>query len=113
MVLPSSLYTEWFWQIDLRNLLHFLQLRCDEHAQYEIRVYAEIIRDEILRRWTPLVYDAFNDYQMEAASLSRGALTLVREMVSGRRGEAEDLRAASGIAAREWRETMALLGLEE
>ena len=113
MVLPSSLYTEWFWQIDLRNLLHFLQLRCDEHAQYEIRVYAEIIRDEILRRWTPLVYDAFNDYQMEAASLSRGALTLVREMVSGRRGEAEELREASGIAAREWRETMALLGLDE
>ena len=112
-VLPPSLYTEWFWQIDLRNLLHFLELRCDAHAQHEIRVYANVIRDEILQRWAPLVHEAFTDYQLESGTLSRNTLALVRELLQGRRAEAEAMRETSGIAGREWRETMEMLGLSE
>ncbi len=68
--LPLSIYTEWYWKIDLHNLFHFLKLRLDSHAQLEIRLYAEVIA-EILKEKVPLAYEAFEDYILEAVSFSK------------------------------------------
>jgi thymidylate synthase (FAD) len=68
--LPLSTFTQWYWKIDLHNLLHFLSLRMDDHAQYEIRVYAEAIA-EIVQRWVPLTWEAFEDYRLRGVTLSR------------------------------------------
>lgn len=69
--LPLSTYTEAYWKIDLHNLLHFLSLRMDAHAQEEIRAYANAIGEEIVRRWTPIAWEAFLDYRLHAMMLSR------------------------------------------
>lgn len=97
-------YTQWYWKTDLHNLLHFLALRGDAHAQYEIRVYAETIAS-LVERWVPLTWRAFRDYRLGGAHLSAPALAVVRRLL---RGEAVDA-ASSGLSAREWRELMALL----
>lgn len=104
MNLTLNVYTQWYWKTDLHNLLHFLSLRADPHAQYEIRVYAEAMM-EAVRRWVPLVYDAFLDYRLGAATLSGRMLAVVRRLLAG---EAVD-QAASGLGPREWRELMATL----
>jgi thymidylate synthase (FAD) len=83
--LPLSTYTEAYWKIDLHNLLHFLELRMDEHAQYEIRVYADIIGREILSRWCPIVWEAFLDYRLNALSLSGLEIEIIREIAAGNR----------------------------
>ncbi len=69
--LPLSTYTEAYWKVDLHNLLHFLQLRMDDHAQEEIRAYALVIGDEIVAKWVPIVWEAFNDYRRRGLRLSR------------------------------------------
>lgn len=102
--LPLSAYTQWYWKTDLHNLFHFMSLRADSHAQYEIRVYADILRD-VAERWTPLAAKAFEDYRLYGAELSRQALDVVRRRL---KGEAVD-QASSGLSAREWRELDALL----
>jgi flavin-dependent thymidylate synthase len=94
--LPVSFYTQWYWKIDLHNLLRFIALRADAHAQYEIRVYAEVLA-ELTRLWVPDAYEAFVDYQLEAASLSRMELAALKRML---KGETPDL-AALGMSARE------------
>jgi thymidylate synthase (FAD) len=99
MVLPTNYYTQWYWKVDLHNLLHFVSLRADSHAQYEIRVYADIMCD-ILRRWVPLTWEAFEDYRKGGAFLSRQEKELVQRMLKGERLTQE----ASGLSAREWRE---------
>ncbi len=113
MNLSLNFYTQWYWKIDLHNLLHFLSLRADDHAQYEIRVYADAILERVVKAWVPLVYEAFCDYRMNSGMLSAGALSVVRALVAGRRAEAETLREESGISAREWRELMETLELNE
>ena len=112
MNLSLNFYTQWYWKIDLHNLLHFLSLRADDHAQYEIRVYAEAILERIVKPWVPFAYEAFCDYRMNSGNLSAGALSVVRALVAGRRGEAEALRRASGMSGREWRELMETLELD-
>ena len=107
-VLPVNYYTQFYWKCDLHNLMHFLSLRADSHAQYEIRAYADLILDEIVKRWVPVTYRAFQDYVHRAASLSAGALDVVRRMLAGERVEQPD----SGLGAREWRELMAILDRE-
>lgn len=82
IVLPLSTYTEMYWKIDLHNLFHFLRLRCDSHAQYEIRVYADLIAD-LVRQWTPAAHQAWVDYQRDAVTLSRMELEVLRKMISG------------------------------
>lgn len=77
--LPLTAYTECYWKIDLHNLLHFLKLRCDPHAQYEIRVYADIILNEVIKQWVPEIYEAFIDYVMEAETFSKQEMQLIRE----------------------------------
>jgi thymidylate synthase (FAD) len=80
--LPLSLYTEWYWQIDLHNLFHFLRLRMDEHAQYEIRLYAEAMA-KCARAVAPLAYDAFEEYQLHARTFSRTEMKALRAMLNG------------------------------
>ncbi len=94
--LPLSTYTEAYWKIDLHNLLHFLSLRMDEHAQYEIRRYAEIIGQEIVSRWCPLVWEAFLDYRMSALSLTRLEIALLREIEADNPGKARQLAVEFG-----------------
>ncbi|MGH2498676.1 MAG: FAD-dependent thymidylate synthase [Candidatus Limnocylindria bacterium] len=105
MNLPLNLYTQWYWKIDLHNLLHFIQLRADEHAQYEIRVYANVLLD-VVKRWVPLTHAAFVDYRLHAATLSATALAVVRRLLRGERVE----RESSGMSPGEWRELMETLG---
>ena len=109
--LSLNYYTQWYWKIDLHNLLHFLTLRADYHAQYEIRVYAEAILERIVRSWVPLTHEAFCDYQLNGKMLSSQALSVVRALVNGRGSEAELLRDGSGMASREWRELIENLEL--
>ena len=105
MNLPLNIYTQWYWKIDLHNLLHFLSLRADRHAQYEIRVYAEAMLD-VARRWVPIACEAFEDYAVGSAQLSRAGIAIVRRMLAG-----EDVRQAdSSLSKREWDELMAVLG---
>ena len=107
-VLPVNYYTQFYWKCDLHNLLHFLSLRADSHAQYEIRAYADLILDEIVQRWVPVTYRAFQDYVHRAASLSAGALDVVRRMLAGE----QVTQDGSSLSPREWRELMALLDRE-
>tara|TARA_R110000796_G_scaffold41118_3_gene101493 strand:+ start:311 stop:1213 length:903 start_codon:yes stop_codon:yes gene_type:complete len=78
--LPTNIYTQWYWKVDLHNLLHFLSLRADPHAQMEIRVYADAIC-EMVKLWVPDVWEAFEDYRMKAASFSRMELEAVRFLI--------------------------------
>lgn len=81
IVTPVSTYTEWYWKVDLHNLLHFLSLRADPHAQKEIRVYAEVILD-LLKAWVPNAAEAFDDYRLGAHTFSRQEMELLRRFVS-------------------------------
>jgi thymidylate synthase (FAD) len=104
MVLPLNTYTQWYWKVDLHNLLHFLRLRHDRHAQYEIRAYAEVLLD-LVRKWVPLTAAAFDEYRGGGAELSAGALAAIRRRLGG-----EAVRQdTSGLSLGEWRELTALL----
>ena len=80
--LTLGFYTQWYWKIDLHNLMHFLSLRADPNAQYEIRAYAEVILDTV-KRWVPMTYDAFLEYRMNAATISATALAVIRRLLAG------------------------------
>ena len=82
MVLPLNTYTQWYWKIDLHNLMHFLSLRFDKHAQYEIRVYAELIL-KIMKKWVPYTYDAFVKYRLSGMSFSKDGLIYLRKLLNG------------------------------
>ncbi|RLT43684.1 MAG: FAD-dependent thymidylate synthase [Chloroflexi bacterium] len=104
MNLSLNFYTQWYWKTDLHNLMHFLRLRVDPHAQWEIRAYGERI-NEILERWAPMTYSAFRNYRLGGAALSEQALDAVRRQLAG-----ETLDATSaGMSPGEWRELQALL----
>ncbi len=107
MNLTLNTYTQWYWKVDLHNLMHFLSLRADAHAQYEIRVYADAMM-ETLKRWVPLTASAFEDYRMGAAHLSAKGLSVVKRLIAGEQVD----QKASGLSLREWRELMATLGRE-
>jgi thymidylate synthase (FAD) len=108
MGLPLNFYTQWYWKVDLHNLMHFLSLRADAHAQYEIRVYAEAML-EVMRRWVPLCHEAFLQHRLNALTLSAAAVDTVRRLIAGERLNQE----TSGLGKREWRELTAALGLRE
>ncbi|MES1153021.1 MAG: FAD-dependent thymidylate synthase [Dongia sp.] len=107
MNLSLNFYTQWYWKIDLYNFMHFLSLRADAHAQYEIRAYAEAMV-AILKRWVPLTAEAFEQHRLRAVTLSKGALSVVRRML---KGEAVTLET-SGLGKREWSELQAVLSGE-
>ena len=104
MNLPANIYTQWYWKVDLHNLLHFLRLRADAHAQYEIRVYADAICS-VVADWVPYAYAAFEDYRLGGATLSGTALECVRRMLKGEAVTQE----TSGMSKGEWREFEQLL----
>lgn len=95
--LPLSTYTEAYWKIDLHNLLHFLALRMDAHAQWEIRSYATVIGEEILSRWCPITWEAFQDYRFHSTALSRREQQIIRMLAAGRPGEAKELADQFGL----------------
>jgi thymidylate synthase (FAD) len=103
--LTLGFYTQWYWKTDLHNLMHFLSLRADAHAQYEIRAYAEAMLGT-LARWVPMTYAAFLEYRMNAALISAKGIAVIRRLLAGETVAPE----ASGLSRREWRELMALLG---
>ena len=105
MNLTLNAYTQWYWKIDLHNLLHFLSLRADAHAQYEIRAYAEVMLRTV-EAWVPLAFEAFRDYRLGAVTLSAGMLGVVRRMLAGEAIAQE----TSGLNRREWAELMTALG---
>jgi len=104
MNLPANIYTQWYWKVDLHNLFHFLRLRADAHAQYEIRVYAEAIC-KVVADWVPAAYGAFEDYRMGGAQLSARGLDCLRRMLKGEKVTQE----SSGMSKGEWREFEAVL----
>jgi thymidylate synthase (FAD) len=87
--LPLSTYTEAYWKVDLHNLLHFLRLRSDDHAQEEIRDYAIVMGEQIVAKWVPLVWEAFTDYRRESMYLSRTEIEIVSAMAEGRSDHAK------------------------
>ncbi len=107
MNLTLNYYTQWYWKVDLHNLMHFLRLRADDHAQYEIRVYADAMLN-VLARWCPHTFAAFKEYRMGGAQLSATGIGVVRRMLSGEKVQQGD----SGLSKREWNELMGDLELE-
>jgi thymidylate synthase (FAD) len=95
MNLTLNTYTQWYWKCDLHNLMHFLSLRADAHAQYEIRVYADAMI-EMMRAWVPATFEAFKDYRMGAVTLSAGMLAVVRRMLGGESVEQRAVEARMG-----------------
>jgi len=104
MNLTLNTYTQWYWKTDLLNLLNFLFLRADDHAQYEIRVYAQIMLDTV-KKWVPITYQAFMDYRVGAAEISSKGLKVIKSMISGKKVSQEE----SGLSKREWDELMIVL----
>ncbi len=104
MNLPVNCYTQFYWKIDLHNFMHFLSLRGDSHAQYEIRVYAQKML-EILKLWVPYTFEAFMKYRLEGVSLSSGALKVLKKLLKGEKISQE----TSGLSKGEWRELESIM----
>ncbi len=99
VALPLGVYTQWYWKVDLHNLLHFLELRSGKHAQYEIRAYAEAI-SLLVAAWVPMVWRAYCDYRLESQTLSGPAVRVLRSILKGEQVDP----ASSGLGKAEWRE---------
>lgn len=97
MNLTLNYYTEWYWKIDLHNLLHFLYLRVDNHAQYEIREYAKTML-KMVEAWVPLTYKAFMDYRHDAVELSGKMVNALKRILKNEKVTEE----SSGMSKREW-----------
>lgn len=108
--LPLSLYTELYWQIDLHNLMHFLRLRMDDHAQYEIRVYGEALA-RCARAVAPLAFEAFEEHVLHGRHLSRSELAWIREALDA--AELRRVLAGSDVRRTRKRELLTKLGLSE
>jgi thymidylate synthase (FAD) len=105
MNLSLNFYTQWYWKTDLHNLLNFLSLRADAHAQYEIRAYAEAMIDTV-ERWVPMTAEAFRQYRLGGAQLSARGLAVIKRLIAGETVTQEE----SGMSKREWTELMQTLG---
>ena len=99
MNLPANIYTQWYWKVDLHNLFHFLRLRADAHAQYEIRAYADTMCD-IVRDWVPFAYSAFEDYRLGGVQLSAKGVEVLKRRLAGETVTEDN----SGMSKGEWRE---------
>lgn len=102
--LTLGVYTQCYWKIDLHNLMSFLSLRCDPHAQYEIRAYADILLD-IMKKWVPLTHQAFQEHRLHAITFSAEALKALRRMLAGE----QVTQPETSMSAREWKEFMKAL----
>ena len=107
--LTLNTYTQWYWKIDLHNLLHFLYLREDSHAQYEIQAYAEIILNKIVKKWVPHTYSAFKEFQLESYNLSKTAIEVIKKKLQVKKISYEK----SGLGKREWAELTNKFGFKK
>ena len=107
MNLTLNTYTQWYWKTDLLNLMNFLRLRADHHAQYEIRAYADVMLDTV-KRWVPITYEAFMDYRVGGTEVSSKGKKIIQKLISGEKVDAEN----SGLSKREWNELMSALELK-
>ena len=109
MNLSLGFYTQWYWKIDLHNLMHFLRLRADAHAQWEIREYADVIIEQILKPWLPITYNAFLNYRLGGMQLSEQQLKIVQRLVTGENVQ----HNPEDISTTEWRELMQNLEIKD
>ena len=108
MNLTLNTYTQWYWKTDLLNLMNFLRLRADHHAQYEIRAYADVMLDT-LKRWVPTTYEAFMDYRVGGTEVSSKGKIIIQKLISGENVDPEQ----SGLSKREWNELMLAFDLKD
>ena len=108
MNLTLNTYTQWYWKTDLLNLMNFLRLRADHHAQYEIRTYADAMLDTV-KKWVPITYEAFMDYRVGGTEISSKGKIVIQKMISGEKISIVE----SGLSKREWNELMSAFGLKE
>ena len=108
MNLTLNTYTQWYWKTDLLNLMNFLRLRADHHAQYEIRAYAEVMLDS-LKKWVPITYEAFMDYRVGGTEVSAKGKLVIKKLIKGENVNIED----SGLSKREWNELMESFDLKD
>ncbi len=108
MNLTLNTYTQWYWKTDLLNLMNFLRLRADSHAQYEIRSYAKAMLDT-LKKWVPITYEAFMDYRVGGFEVSSKGKIIIKNMIKGEKIDIDK----SGLSKREWNELMQNLSLNE
>ena len=108
MNLTLNTYTQWYWKTDLLNLMNFLRLRADHHAQYEIRAYAEAMLDT-LKKWVPITYEAFMDYRVGGTEVSAKGKIILQKLIKGEEVNVEQ----SGLSKREWNELMIAFGLKD
>ena len=108
MNLTLNTYTQWYWKTDLLNLMNFLRLRADDHAQYEIRAYADVMLDT-LKKWVPITYEAFMDYRVGGTEVSAKGKSIIQKLIKGEKVLIED----SGLSKREWNELMIAFDLKD
>ena len=108
MNLTLNTYTQWYWKTDLLNLMNFLRLRADDHAQYEIRAYADTMLDT-LKKWVPITYEAFMDYRVGGTEVSAKGKAVLQKLIKGESVSMEK----SGLSKREWNELMIAFELKD
>ncbi len=108
MNLTLNTYTQWYWKTDLLNLMNFLRLRADDHAQYEIRAYADAML-ETVKKWVPITYEAFMDYRVGGTEVSAKGKLIIQKLIKGENVKVED----SGLSKREWNELMTTFDLKD
>ena len=108
MNLTLNTYTQWYWKTDLLNLMNFLRLRADTHAQYEIRAYADVMLDT-LKKWVPITYEAFMDYRVGGTEVSAKGKLIIQKLIKGDKVSIDD----SGLSKREWNELMIAFNLKD
>ena len=108
MNLTLNTYTQWYWKTDLLNLMNFLRLRADHHAQYEIRTYADAML-ETLKKWVPITYEAFMDYRVGGTEVSAKSKSVIQKLIKGQQVSIEQ----SGLSKREWNELMIAFDLKD
>jgi len=108
MNLTLNTYTQWYWKTDLLNLMNFLRLRADDHAQYEIRAYADVMLNTF-KKWVPTTYEAFMDYRVGGTEVSGKGKSIIQKLIKGEKVSIED----SGLSKREWNELMEAFNLKD
>ena len=108
MNLTLNTYTQWYWKTDLLNLMNFLRLRADHHAQYEIRAYADVMLNT-LKRWVPITYDAFMDYRVGGTEISSKGKEIIKKLIKGEKISIEE----TDLSKREWNELMLAFSLKD
>ena len=108
MNLTLNTYTQWYWKTDLLNLMNFLRLRADHHAQYEIRTYADAMLDT-LKKWVPITYEAFMDYRVGGTEVSAKGKIILQKLIKGEDVDVDQ----SGLSKREWNELMIAFDLKD